>query len=85
MKHIIYFGAEHCVQCRAAPPRFKEEVTKLQFTNYDIVDTDDDSASDLLGKYGIRSIPTIVIEDEDGAVTKGHALEIIPKLKDLLK
>ena len=62
MLKLLKFGASYCAPCRAMAPILEE----LKST-YDIWDIDVDEAEDTtLVKYKIRSIPVLILEDDQG-------------------
>lgn len=67
MVTVKKFGAEWCGPCRALAPVLKE--IKNQFTNVTFEEYDVDNEFEQSSKYGIRSVPTIVIE-RDGVEMK---------------
>jgi thioredoxin 1 len=54
------FSAVWCGPCRALAPVINE--VKTQFSNVKFEEYDVDEAYDEATKYGIRSVPTIIIE-----------------------
>lgn len=71
-KKIIKFSASWCQPCKALAPKFEkiskmEEFKDFEFKTIDIEEDDDDN---LVEKYQIRSVPTIVMVNEDNIVEK---------------
>lgn len=60
MVTVKKFSASWCGPCRALAPVINE--VKTQFTNVVFEEYDVDEAYDEATKYGIRSVPTVVIE-----------------------
>lgn len=65
---IIKFSASWCGPCKMMKPTFDkvssmEEFKKIEFISYDI--EEDEQGVELVEKYNIRNVPTIVIADED--------------------
>ena len=61
------FSAEWCVPCKVMGKTFDKvkelpEFNDVEFSEYDV---DDDSSADLVQKFQIRNIPTIIICDEN--------------------
>lgn len=67
MVEVKKFSASWCGPCKTLAPTFNEvksSYTGVTFTEYDI-----DDSSDIASQYGIRSVPTVIIE-KDGAIIK---------------
>lgn len=61
MKKILYFTASWCGPCKALAPRMEKLSNQINYRKIDI-----DSNQDLSMKYGIRSVPSLVLVDENG-------------------
>lgn len=82
MLEVKRFSAVWCGPCRALAPvvnEIKGQFSNVKFEDYD-VDTDYDAAT----QYGIRSVPTVVIEKDGvemkrflGVQSKGALVEAI--------
>lgn len=73
LKKVIKFSATWCAPCKALAPKFHnvselEEFKDIEFKEVDI--EEDDEADELVEKYKIRNVPTIVLADEWGAALK---------------
>ena len=67
MIEVKKFSASWCGPCKTLAPTFNEvknSYTGVTFTEYDI-----DESSDIASQYGIRSVPTVIIE-KDGVQLK---------------
>lgn len=62
MKKIIYFTAGWCGPCRMFGPIIDE----LKGEGLNIEKVDVDSRPDLAGRYNVRTIPTLVLVNENG-------------------
>lgn len=62
------FSAAWCGPCRALAPVINE--VKGQFSNVVFEDYDVDEAYDEATKYGIRSVPTVIIEKDGKEVDR---------------
>lgn len=60
MVTVKKFSAAWCGPCRALAPVMNE--VKTQFSNVKFEDYDVDEAYEEATKYGIRSVPTVIIE-----------------------
>ena len=83
---IVDFWAEWCAPCRAIAPIFKELAGEYD-GKVKIVKLNVDEAPEIAGKYGIRSIPTVmafrageVVEQVMGARPKSAFKEMFDKL-----
>ena len=78
MKSIKYFSAAWCGPCKA----FKPVMTEIKNEGYYVEFIDIDMLTDLAQKYNVRSVPTVIIEENGsevnrliGATTKQVVLE----------
>lgn len=62
------FSAAWCGPCKALAPVINE--IKGQFSNVQFEDYDVDVAYDEATKYGIRSVPTVIIEQDGKEVNR---------------
>ncbi len=68
MVTVKKFSAAWCGPCRALAPVMNE--VKTQFSNVVFEDYDVDVAYDEATKYGIRSVPTVIIERDGKEVER---------------
>jgi thioredoxin 1 len=68
MVTVKKFSAVWCGPCRALAPVINE--IKSQFSNVRFEDYDVDEAYDEATKYGIRSVPTVIIEKDGKEVNR---------------
>jgi len=66
MKTAKYFSAKWCGPCKV----FKPVMEELSQEGYLIQFIDGDEEMKLANQYGIRSIPTTVIEEEDKEIRR---------------
>lgn len=66
MKKVLKFYSETCGPCKLMGTRLKE----LKNAEISEINIDDDSSENLLDKYQIKSIPTIVVEDNNTVIKK---------------
>ena len=64
---VIKFSAQWCGPCKVMGKTFDkvkelQEFNDVEFNEYDV---DDESSADLVQKFQIRNIPTIIICDEN--------------------
>ncbi|MBT4208376.1 thioredoxin family protein [Candidatus Woesearchaeota archaeon] len=77
MKTMKYFSATWCGPCKT----FKPIMTEIAGEGYSVEFIDVDQNQDLASKYGVRSIPCTVIEENGlevsrfiGAISKAQVL-----------
>lgn len=71
VKTIQKFSASWCMPCRAFAKTFEEvskmeEYKNIEFKEIDI--EDDENVEELVEKYGVRSVPTTILLDENDEV-----------------
>lgn len=64
MARLIDFHAEWCGPCKQQDPIIEE--LSEDYDDLDIEKVDVDEEKDTASEYGVRSIPTVVIENDDG-------------------
>ena len=65
MKQVLYFGAEWCAPCQAIKPYIKQLQGQMSVAMIDA-----DSNSDLIAKWQVRNIPTIVVTNNGVEVNR---------------
>ena len=73
MKSIKYFSAAWCGPCKA----FKPVMTEIKNEGYYVEFIDIDMLTDLAQQYNVRSVPTVVIEENGKEVSR--FVGVIPK------
>ena len=78
MKTMKYFSATRCGPCKA----FKQIMNEIAGECYSVQFIDVDQSQNLATKYGVRSVPTTVIEENGievsrfvGAIPKQQVLQ----------
>jgi len=63
---IVKISAEWCGPCKVLAPIFEELKNELESENltFEVVTEDDKRFSEISSKFGIRSIPTVLIMDD---------------------
>ena len=64
MINILKFESDSCPQCKALSATL-ERITKEYKTDIKSIDIEEDNNQDLIKKYNIRSIPTLIFLNED--------------------
>jgi len=64
MIKILKFESDSCPQCKALSATL-ERITKEYKTDMKSIDIEEDNNQDLIRKYSIRSIPTLIFLNED--------------------
>lgn len=67
MVEVKQFSASWCGPCKMLTPVINEIKTELTEANFNYIDVD--TNSELVSKYGVRGVPTVVIE-KDGVEVK---------------
>lgn len=64
MIKVLKFESDSCPQCKALSVTL-ERITKEYKTDMKSIDIEEDNNQDLIRKYNIRSIPTLIFLNED--------------------
>ena len=65
MKQLFYFSADWCQPCKTLAP-IMEEVSKL----YPVQKINVDYEADVITKYGVRNIPTVILVESGQEVRR---------------
>lgn len=86
-KKILKFSAVWCNPCNILKKTFEEVLKMEEFKNIEVIelDVDDVNNNELCFKHQVRSIPTLVMLDENdnvinkvmGAVPKNNLIDIL--------
>jgi thioredoxin 2 len=66
---VVDFWAAWCGPCRSMAPHFERAATELE-PRIRFAKLDTDSAQDIAGRYGIRSIPTLIVFQQGKEVAR---------------
>lgn len=81
MKKVLKFYSKVCAPCRLMGKRL-EELNNVEITSVDI---NDSSNTELVKKYEVRSVPTIIVLDKnDNIITKFIGVVTTDKLKEVI-
>ena len=70
MKKLLYFfTASYCSACRAIKPIVEKEAPEKGY-ELKFIDMDTEDGVDMAEKFGVRSLPTLVLVDENGNEVK---------------
>ena len=82
MKKLLYFTATWCGPCKTLAPI----ILSLQQEGYNIQKLDVAAQTDLTAKYGVRSVPTVILVNEAGTeITRLVGLQPKESYINLLK
>lgn len=72
VKRIIKCSAEWCGPCRVLSPIFHKVSEMKEFEGIDFfdLDIDDDENAEIVDKYQVRNIPTVLVIDENNEVVR---------------
>jgi thioredoxin 1 len=82
MLKVLKFSAAWCGPCKVQAPIFNEVRAAMSDVSFQEVDVDQDS--DLAIKYGIRGVPTIVVEKDGQVVDRKSGVLMNPALTHLI-
>lgn len=66
---LLYFGAEWCSSCKALKPIVEKEIPSTGY-EFKYVDMDTDEGACMADDFSIRSLPTLILVDEQGNEVK---------------
>ena len=66
MKTVIKFSMEFCQPCKQLKPIFEDVISSL--TDIKVVEVDVEEHPDVASSYGVRSVPTVIIVDENDKI-----------------
>lgn len=69
MKKLLYFGADWCASCKALWPVVEKEAPEKGY-ELKFMDMDTEEGVDMAEKFGVMSLPTLVVVDENGNEVK---------------
>ncbi len=78
---VFYFTASRCSPCKMFRPTLQQVQSELGI-NVNIVDVD--TQKDLAQKYGITSVPTILVESNGSIVYRNSGVMSKPQLTQVL-
>ena len=83
MKTILYFTAEWCGPCKKTRPIVEELNKDLSLTNIRVVDID--SEMELAKNFGIKSVPTFIVIENNEEINRVVVAQTKQSLLELMK
>ena len=80
MKQLFYFSAEWCVPCQTLGPIMDQISTEISVQKFNI-----DYEADLITKYGVRSIPTVVLVENGQEVRRFTGARSFQQVLDFIQ
>lgn len=81
---VTVFKATWCGPCKAYAPVVEQATPEIEAKGYSVRTLDADSHRDIAAEYGIRGVPSTVIEKADGSRTVLVGLQSKEKLLESL-
>lgn len=69
MKKLLFFSASYCGACKAIKPIVQKEAPEKGF-ELKIVDMDEEEGAYMADDFKVRSLPTLIVLDEQGVEIK---------------
>jgi thioredoxin 1 len=80
---LLDFYADWCGPCDAQDPILEELAADYGDVEFEKVDVDDNQ--DVANEYRVQSLPTVVVENDDGIVDRFVGVTQRPDIEDALK
>jgi len=80
MKQLFYFSAEWCVPCQTLGPIMDQVSQKIPVQKINI-----DYEADITSKYGVRSIPTIILVENGQEVRRFTGARSFQQVLDFIQ
>ena len=80
MKQLFYFSAEWCVPCQTLGPIMDQISTQIPVQKFNI-----DYEADLITKYGVRNIPTVVLVENGQEVRRFTGARSFQQVLDFIQ
>lgn len=83
MKTVLKFSANFCIPCQQLKPIFEDVISNL--TDIKVVEIDVEEHPDIASNYKVKSIPTVIVTDEqDNVLAMKSGMMTKEQLKDLI-
>ena len=80
MKQLFYFSAEWCVPCQTLGPIMDQVSQKIPVQKINI-----DYEADITSKYGVRSIPTVILVENEQEVRRFTGARSFQQVLDFIQ
>lgn len=80
---VIKFYADWCGPCRMMKPIYSQLSEELDDVQFFEVNVDEDAAT--TEKYEVKTLPTIIVLEDDVEVRRHSGFMVKPQLQDLIK
>jgi thioredoxin 1 len=80
MKQLFYFSAEWCVPCQTLSPIMDQVSQKIPVQKINI-----DYEADVTSKYGVKSIPTVVLVENGQEVRRFTGARSFQQVLDFIQ
>jgi thioredoxin 1 len=82
MKKILHFTADWCQPCKRLKPIIEEFLSKNSDIQYEAIDVD--VHFEKAEEYFVMSIPTLIVIQEDGTITRHTGMADYEKIESLV-
>ncbi|WP_158970961.1 thioredoxin [Paraglaciecola sp. L3A3] len=79
---LVDFFAHWCAPCKVISPLIEEIATEYEAVK--VVKVDADEAQDIMVKFGVRSIPTLLLFNQGKVVASSVGAISLPKLREFV-
>jgi thioredoxin 1 len=80
---LLDFYADWCGPCDAQDPILEELLADYETVEFERVDVDENQ--DVANEYRVQSLPTVVVENDDGVVDQFVGVTQRPDIEDALE
>ncbi|MFB6108021.1 MAG: thioredoxin family protein [Haloplanus sp.] len=80
---LLDFYADWCGPCKTQDPILEELETDYESVEFEKIDVDDNQ--DVANEYQVRSLPTLVVENDDGIVDRFVGVTQREDIEDALR
>ena len=82
MRHILYFTADWCQPCKKIKPVVEELNRESSGVKFQLIDAD--SEIELIKSFGVRSVPTFIVLDNEVETKRAVGLQTKDQLEGLM-